>query len=296
MDLFTPLNRPVPLHHSHIQFGHCYKQQDNWDLYLSRFARGGGMLYDIEFLTDDSGRRVAAFGYYAGYAGAAIALLAWAHQLLQPGTPLPSISSYPSTESLVATVKTAVTSALPQNFNQYPRVIIIGALGRCGTGAVDLCLAAGIPASSLLKWDMAETAGGGPFAEIAASDIFVNCIYLTSPIPPFITPSSLSESGRKLRVACDVSCDPNNPHNPMPIYRECSSFTHPTLPVEVDGDGPPLTVVSIDHLPSLLPREASEAFSANLLPSLLALDRRQEEGVWVRAERLFREKVGELPQ
>ena len=56
------------------------------------------MLYDIEFLTDSSGRRVAAFGYYAGFAGAAIALLSWAHQLTNPKIPLSSVipSDYPS--------------------------------------------------------------------------------------------------------------------------------------------------------------------------------------------------------
>lgn len=66
----------VPLVHSHIQFGHCYKDQEGWADYLDRFARGGGILYDIEFLTDASGKRVSAFGYYAGYAGAAVSLLA----------------------------------------------------------------------------------------------------------------------------------------------------------------------------------------------------------------------------
>lgn len=45
-------------------------------------------------------------------------------------------------------------------------MLVIGALGRCGRGAVDLCLKAGIPTENVLKWDMAETAKGGPFAEI----------------------------------------------------------------------------------------------------------------------------------
>lgn len=303
MPLVSPLSYPhanpsesVPLHHAHIQFGHCYKQQDNWDRYLSRFKRGGGTLYDIEFLTDASGRRVAAFGYYAGYAGAAVALLAWSHQLVHPATSLPSVSSYPSDNDLVESVKTSLASALHRNDNQHPRVLIMGALGRCGSGAVDLCLAAGISASNLLKWDMAETAAGGPFPEIAAADVFINCIYLTQPIPPFITLESLAKPGRKLHVTCDVSCDPNNPHNPMPIYQECTTFTQPTLPVHVAGDGPPLTVTSIDHLPILLPREASMAFSEKLLPTLKTVNRRHKEGVWVRAEKIFREKLGELPR
>ena len=287
----------VPLRHTHIQFAHCYKQQDGWAAKLARFDRGGGTLYDLEFLQDAAGRRVAAFGYYAGFAGAAIALLAWANQRLHPGghAALPPTSSFDNEADLVAAVRAAVQSVLAKGAaEQHPRVIVIGALGRCGSGAVDLCLAAGVPATNLLKWDMAETARGGPFHEIATSDVFVNCIYLTQRIPPFVTLESLAEPGRRLSVACDVSCDPDNPHNPMPIYREYSTFERPTLPVPVGGDGPPLSIISIDHLPSLLPREASETFSGHLLPSLLTLDKRREEGPWPGAEKLFREKVVEL--
>lgn len=53
---------------------------------------------------------------------------------------------------------------------------------------------------------------------------------------------------------------------------------------------------SADHLPSLLPREASEAFSEALLPSLLQLPERDTAPVWVGAEKLFKEKVALLPQ
>jgi hypothetical protein len=49
----------VPLKHVHVQFAHCYKQQAGWEKVLARFARGNGVLLDLEFLTDSSGRRVA---------------------------------------------------------------------------------------------------------------------------------------------------------------------------------------------------------------------------------------------
>jgi saccharopine dehydrogenase (NAD+, L-lysine-forming) len=57
-----------------------------------------------------------------------------------------------------------------------------------------------------------------------------------------------------------------------------------------------LTVVSIDHLPTLLPREASEAFSNDLLPSLLDLPQRSSARVWTQAEALYREKAAEAAQ
>jgi Alanine dehydrogenase/PNT, N-terminal domain len=48
-----------PLEHVHISFAHCYKNQAGWEKVLGRWPRGGGTLLDLEFLTDDVGRRVA---------------------------------------------------------------------------------------------------------------------------------------------------------------------------------------------------------------------------------------------
>jgi saccharopine dehydrogenase (NAD+, L-lysine-forming) len=145
-----PLNGSI-LPHTHIHFEHCYKQQEGWAERLSRFVLGGGKLYDLEFLTNGNGRRVAAFGYWAGYAGAAVALLSWAHQILRPGAgplPLPVLDS---AFSLVQHVRETLQTALPANNGQYPRIIVLGALGRCGKGAADFCLAAGIPGESGLN-------------------------------------------------------------------------------------------------------------------------------------------------
>lgn len=149
------------------------------------------------------------------------------------------------------------------------------------------------------KWDLEETsAKPGPYQEIIESDVFVNCIYLSAKIPPFIEPQSLSTHNRKLSVVCDVSCDTTNPHNPIPIYDVNTTFSNPTVPVKLPTGSSdlPLTVISIDHLPSLLPRESSEAFSAALLPSLLQLNDWKHARVWQQAERLFKEKCGTLPE
>jgi saccharopine dehydrogenase (NAD+, L-lysine-forming) len=45
-----------------------------------------------------------------------------------------------------------------------------------------------------------------------------------------------------------------------------TTFDKPTVPVDNLQSGPPISVISIDHLPSLLPREASEAFSRMFSP------------------------------
>lgn len=283
-----------PLKHVHVQFAHCFKEQAGWQDVLSRFPRGGGTLLDLEFLTNETGRRVAAFGYHAGFAGAAASLMNWAWQTTHPGESMPSLTYYPNEGELIAEVKKVLAEGQAKA-GRLPRVIVIGALGRCGSGAVDMCLRAGVPTEQIIKWDMAETKAGGPFKEIVESDIFINCIYLTSKIPNFVDLDSLRVPSRRLSVICDVSADTTSPYNPVPVYSTATTFDKPTVAVE-DLEGAPLSVIAIDHLPSMLPREASDAFSGDLLPSLLNLKSWREDPVWARAEKLFKDKVATLPQ
>jgi saccharopine dehydrogenase (NAD+, L-lysine-forming) len=278
-----------PLVHEHIQFAHCYKDQGGWQDVLGRFPAGKGTLYDVEFLVDDNGRRVAAFGYHAGFAGAAVGVQAWTYQQQHPNGMLGVLKPYPYEAELVAAVKNDLKKT-----GNTPKALVIGALGRCGSGAIDLLRKVGIPEENILKWDMAETAKGGPFKEIVENvDIFINCIYLSKPIPPFVTLETLNTEKRRLQVIVDVSADTTNPHNPIPVYTVATTFDSPTVEVETTK-GPKLTVCSIDHLPTLLPREASEAFSEALLPSLLQLPNRATAPVWMRAKKLFDHHVSRL--
>ncbi|EGV65113.1 Saccharopine dehydrogenase [Yamadazyma tenuis] len=289
-----PEDETFPLVHEHIQFAHCYKNQGGWEDVLGRFPAGNGTLYDLEFLENDQGRRVAAFGFYAGFAGAAVGVLDWALKQLNPTEELSNLSPYPNEDELVTVVKKQLDAAVAKT-GSYPQCLVIGALGRCGSGAISLFQKAGIPDSKILKWDMAETAKGGPFKEIIESDIFVNCIYLSTPIPAFVTPTTLNDENRKLRTIVDVSADTTNPHNPIPVYTIATTFKEPTVDVPT-SKGPKLSVCSIDHLPSLLPREASESFTKDLLPSLLDLPNRDKAPVWVRAKTLFDKHVATLKE
>ncbi|KAI8897634.1 hypothetical protein BC833DRAFT_593016 [Globomyces pollinis-pini] len=286
-----PENDDSPLHHTHIMFAHCYKEQDGWADVLSRFVRGNGLLLDIEFLMLNN-RRVAAYGYYAGFAGCAVGLDVWAHQILTPNQVYPKINPYPNEALLISHTKKRLAEALEKS-GKSPSVMVMGAKGRCGTGATDFAKKAGIDSSKIVEWDMAETAKGGPFSEILEQDIFVNCIYLSKPIPPFLTKEML-DGPKKLSVVSDVSCDATNPHNPIPVYFGATTFDKPLINVQSKTN--PVDVIAIDHLPTLLPREASDMFSADLLPSLLALKDRHASSVWSDAEKLYNEKVKTLPK
>ncbi len=263
----------TPLHHRHILFGHAYKGQPDGPALLARFKAGGGTLYDLESLVDENGRRVAAFGHWAGYAGAAVTALAWIAQA--KGGVCGPVQTWANADAIAASIA-ADLKALP---DALPRALIIGALGRVGAGAHDFCTAVGI---GVTGWDMAETAHGGPFPEVLEHDIFLNCI-LANPGCPVFVPQDAGERPRALRVIGDIACDPGSAYNPVPVYNAETTWAQPVVRVH---DTPPLDVMAIDNLPSLLPAEASVDFATQLLPHLAGLDH-IDAGVWGRARAMF---------
>jgi saccharopine dehydrogenase (NAD+, L-lysine-forming) len=244
-------DRPAALTQRHVFFGHAYKGQDGGRELLRRFVAGGGALLDLEHLIDAEGRRLAAFGYWAGYTGAALAVLQQRGRLGAPLRPL-------SKESLDGALRSASGA-------EAPRALVIGALGRCGRGARDALAAAGITPTC---WDIEETRVLDRTA-LLDHDILVNTVATTTPVRPFLTGADLDDPARRLTVVSDVACDVASDCNVLPIYDRTTTWQQPVRRLR---DGPPaLDLIAIDNLPSLLPREASVAFSADLLPHLMTL-------------------------
>ncbi len=263
-----------PLRHRHIMFGHAYKGQADGPALMRRFRDGGGALFDLEYLTHPNGRRVAAFGVWAGFAGAAVSLEAWAAS--RAGRVCPPGRTFASSQAMTEAVAAALDGA-------RPRVIVIGALGRVGSGAQDLCDRLGLHVTA---WDMNETASGGPFPEILEHDVFLNCI-LAGPNVPVFVPLSAKTSPRQLTVIGDIACDPSSAFNPIKVYDRITTWDAPVVRVH---DTPPLDVMAIDNLPSMLPREASEDFASQLLEHLLDFEA-DVNGVWGRALGVFQDHL-----
>ena len=270
----------TPLVHRHIMFGHAYKGQPAGRVLLERFAAGGGTLFDLEYLVDEDGRRVAAFGYWAGYAGAAVSLFALAAQ--QRGGVCGPVSAWTNATEMEADLLAALDAAKAPR----PSALVIGALGRVGTGASDLCKRMGV---AVTQWDMAETASGGPFPEVLAHELFFNCILARPGTPVFVAPDAPGAT-RKLSVIGDIACDPTSDFSPVKIYDRATDWAAPVVRVH---DAPPLDVMAIDNLPSLLPLESSKDFAGQLLPHLATLDA-LGAGVWGRAEKMFRTHMTEV--
>ncbi|MFD9571196.1 saccharopine dehydrogenase [Streptomyces sp. NPDC059982] len=271
---------PVPerLHHRHVYFGHAYKGQAQAPELLRRFAAGGGTLLDLEYLADAQGRRLAAFGYWAGYVGAALAALRARGRLTAPLAALPRAE-------LDARLR-----ALPGD--RPLRALVIGVGGRSGRGARDALTTAGIEVTG---WDRTATRRLDR-AALLGHDILVNAVLTTRPVPPFLTPADLDAAagGRRLSVIADITCDTGSPLHLLPVYDRLTDWTVPAL--RLREGSPPLDVIAIDNLPSLLPAEAARAFSADLLPKLLALHAPSPDPDWLRCRDAFTTALAALPQ
>ena len=269
----------TPLPHRHIMFGHAFKGQHGGRRLLERFRAGGGTLYDLEYLVDEAGRRVAAFGYWAGYAGAAVSLMAWAAQA-QGGICPPW-----------APIRARGASGRARRAARYRR-------GDAPFGHRDRRAGpGGHRRRGSVRGDGRERdplghgrdGRGGPFPEILDHDIFLNCIFARPGTPVFVPRSALDQP-RRLTVIGDVACDPDSDYNPVPVYDSATTWAAPVLRVH---EVPPMDVMAIDNLPSLLPVESSQDYAAQLLPSLLTLDR-LDRGVWARAEATFETHMTEV--
>ncbi|MFD3870154.1 saccharopine dehydrogenase [Streptomyces sp. NPDC058623] len=265
---------PELLHHRHVYFGHAYKGQAQAPELLRRFAVGGGTLFDLEYLADAQGRRLAAFGYWAGYAGAALAALHARGRLTAPLVPLPR-----------AELDARLRAAPPDEL----RALVIGAGGRSGRGACDALTTAGV---AVTRWGRTATARLDR-AALLEHDILVNAVLTTRAVPPFLTPADLESGAPRLSVIADITCDTGSELHLLPVYDRLTDWTVPVR--RLRGGDRPLDVIAIDNLPSLLPAEAARAFSADLLPKLADLHPTTADPDWLRCRAAFTTALAGLP-
>ncbi|NBQ49637.1 MAG: hypothetical protein EBY40_03260, partial [Marivivens sp.] len=88
---------------------------------------------------------------------------------------------------------------------------------------------------------------------------------------------------RKLRAIGDIACDPDSDFSPIKVYDRTTTWDAPVIRVH---DNPPLDVMAIDNLPSLLPRESAEDYAEQLFAHLATLDQIDKD-VWGRAKATF---------
>ncbi|MBK27148.1 MAG: saccharopine dehydrogenase [Halobacteriovorax sp.] len=274
-------NENFPLNHRHIYFAHAFKGQAGARDLLKRFVIGGGKLYDLEYLVDKNKKRVVAFGHWAGFTGAALALKVWAFKKLNLNVDdIAPLMPFSSSEDLIEKVGGFLDLA-----GDKPKVLILGHKGRSGRGAKALCRQLGIEFEG---WGRAETKQNSDPKNLLSYDILVNTVLINKATKAFLTPDCIKQE-KRLSVISDVSCDPTGPYNPLPIYKDCTTMQKPSIKIADN-----LELIAIDHLPSLLPKESSSDFSSALLPFLIDLLQAEiEDTAWERSLTRFYEEVEE---
>jgi saccharopine dehydrogenase (NAD+, L-lysine-forming) len=92
-------------------------------------------------LQDGSKRRVAAFGFSAGFCSAALAVKNWVWQTENGDKPLPGVEHitkgrgfFENENQLLVQLKEDLNAGI-RKVGKTPTVLVMGALGRCGRGA-----------------------------------------------------------------------------------------------------------------------------------------------------------------
>ncbi|MFG2957273.1 saccharopine dehydrogenase [Streptomyces sp. NPDC048291] len=260
-------SQPWALRNRHVVFAHAYKGQPGGRELLSRFTAGGGALLDMECLVDDDGRRVAAFGYWAGYVGAALAVL-------HARRVLPALVEPLSHGELQTRLRSS-----RRGRDRRETAVVVGARGRCGRGACEALETAGIAPA---RWGRQETARLDREA-LLGHDILINAIGAEHAVPALLTEQDLDHPARRLSVVGDVTCDVGAPTHALPVYTEPSTWDRPVQ--RLYGRGRPLDVIGLDNLCSLIPVEASRDFSRALCAHLPSLP--DGSPLWQRAQEHF---------
>ncbi len=235
--------------HTHLYFSHSFKGQSNANLIIDSFKKSQSLLYDLEYITNQHGKREISFSYFAGISGCLLGILCYYDQLSVPLKPFPTFNH-------------ALFQFLNLLDKNIPTIKIIGN-GQCAKGVCSMLETLKLPYTMLSRKDTSNR------IDIHSADLFFNCIKLDKESNNvFFDEKSEDESLTKKNktIIVDISCDIGKYNNPIPICKQETTWEEPIYKCKN------IDIISISNLPSLLPKESSEYFSERLLCLLLDKD------------------------
>ncbi len=300
-------------------FAHVAKEQPYNQKLMRAFLEKGITHIDYEYLTGDSGKRLIAFGYWAGMVGAHNAVWTYAQRTGAFNLPrLNTLHDYAAAKEVYAKLD------LP------PLRVVLTGTGRVGKGAARVLEDIGLKKVSpeeflngegeavftqLHVHDYAKHPNGkpidkqhfyqhseeyqsafGPFTEVA--DVFVNGIFWDGKAPAFFTTQDMQSDDFNIKVIGDVTCD-IAPAASVPSTLFASTIADPVFGYDPEtGDivaphsDHAVDVMSIDNLPSELPRDASTAFGTTFIEKILPEFEKEGSNILRRASVTIDGKLG----
>ncbi len=230
--------------YKHLYFSHTFKDQSNSKEILQKFKIKEGLIYDLEYLIDDNNKRLVAFGFWAGFIGTALGLLQYYYKSINQNI-----------ENLKACDASSTLFEEVEYFKHFFRKVntgIIGVNGRSGKGSRFLLERLGI--SNIHGYSRASDKD-----PLKQHNIIINCIKLSPEDNNIFISEETLPLFDKLSIIVDVSCDIYAKNNPI-----CLKYQGTTFETPVHKISDKLDIIAIDNLPSLLPKDSSEEFSAKL--------------------------------
>jgi saccharopine dehydrogenase (NAD+, L-lysine-forming) len=305
----VPINQLIS-NKKYCSFAHVAKEQPYNQELIAAFLEKGITHIDYEYLTDDRSRRLIAFGYWAGMVGAHNAVWAYAQRTGAFEIPrLKDLYDYAAAKEVYSKLE------LPAL-----RVVLSGK-GRVGKGAAQVLSDLGFEELSIEDYlagkgkavftiicggDYVKHREGKAFSKqefytqgenfesafapfAAASDIFINGIFWDGRTPAFFTKEEMKEDSFRIQVIGDVTCD-IAPAASVPSTLYASTIADPVFgydPVTELATDPYqkdcIDVMSVDNLPSELPRDASEAFGRIFIDKILPEFNKDSSAIITRA-------------
>jgi len=277
---------------SYLFFAHVAKKQPHNQPLIEAIAEKSITLLDHEYLTDQAGMRLVAFGHWAGVVGAYNALRA--RGIKTNRYYLPAAHQCHDYAEMMTDLK---------KVNLDPKKILITGGGRVAGGAMKIINEIGVREVSpedflhiqfnepvvcrIDPWHYVARKDGNPFEwdhwaqypmeyESAfmpyskVTDILVACHYWDYRSPVFFSREDMIHPDFKISIIADVSCDIPGP---IPSTIKASTIADPFFDYNpITGKEEPafaggrnVTVMSIDNLPGELPRDASVDFGKTLI-------------------------------
>ncbi len=321
----VPIKNLIPSK-AYVFFSHTIKEQVHNQSLMHALIEKNITMIDYETLTDDSGKRVVAFGREAGIVGAYNAIKVYGEKSNK--FKLPQAHTLDDMEHLFE-----IVSNVP---HLNIRVVNTGRGGRVSSGSVEVFEKVGL--KSVSPQEYLNGTGTGVYtvlapkdyikrtdgSEIVESDFFADPSDFESAFLQYAGISDMYVSGHfwdsrssvffemkdikdkdtfAISIISDVSCDLASGDAPMPIPTTLRETKLDNIAFDVcrksgmekpafeNGDN--ITITAVDNLPSSIPRDASHAFGTALLTYVMPFIINGDDGRIHRATICFEGKLGE---
>lgn len=307
----VPIEQLLP-NKTYLFFSHTIKAQVYNQKLLRAVVDKNIRLIDYEVLTDEKGRRLIAFGKFAGMVGAHNGLLTYGRRTgtfqlgrmkdaldydhvkkeMYAPLDLPAIKIVLTGTGRVASGAALVLKDMgieqvsPQAFlEQTYSKAVFTQLGvkdnvrRKDGQAFDL--------NAFFQDPQPYESCFAPFTEIA--DIMINGIYWDNAAPAFFSLNEMRKPDWNIKVIADVTCD-IAPVSSIPSTLRASTIADPIFGFDpqTEKETEPhqegvIDMMTIDNLPNELPRDASRAFGEQFIQNILPEFKKADSSILQRA-------------